>query len=121
MLHRILFTFSLIVAFGFAQMGAVSHQFSHDIAYVNALSAQANVASEQISNTAQYAPEKSLPDHTGCEQCVSFGGLTHAHQTAAYTLALVQSGHLTFTQTAHFTASLKSLSRSARAPPFSLV
>jgi len=127
MLHRKLlslsYTFSLIVAFGFAQIGAISHQIGHDIAHVNALSTQINADSSNVTlNTAtQNTPAKSLPDHTLCEQCVGFSGLSHVVQTAAYTFAAHQSSHAHFTQTAFFTASLKSLSRSARAPPFSLV
>lgn len=69
MLQRLIFTFSLIVSFGMAQIGAINHEFSH---YQITSAAQENSDSEARSSSDPY---NSLPHTQGCEKCVGFAGI----------------------------------------------
>jgi hypothetical protein len=113
MLHRLIFAFTLIVSFGVAQIGAVTHEISH---YSDAKSQGSSQDSSKNSQN-DFAPDKQLPHNQVCEKCFSYAELGHAVQNADVILPIaVSSQHYlnSYSATLSYT---KLRSYSARAPP----
>ena len=117
MLRRLLLTFSLIVSFGFAQIGAVTHEISH-YADSNAQTQQQNYNKNYNKNYSQ-STDKSSPashNHT-CEKCVGYAELGGAISSSHIALSLANTQNLlTSSQLQSFSAT-NPRTYSARAPP----
>lgn len=115
MLNRLIFAFILIVTFGMAQIGAVTHEISH----YSAATAQ-NQQLEHSKNASQSnksRPSEPISHHQVCEKCISYAELGHAvHSTHAILAASDAIHHYSIAclQAPSYT---KLRSYSARAPP----
>lgn len=117
MLHRLIFAFTLIVSFGVAQIGAVTHGISH---YGNTKSqsqSQDFHKSASTSSQSDLFPDNPVPHNQVCEKCFSYAELGHAIQNADVILLSIASSqhYLTSNSVTHPYAKLRSYS--ARAPP----
>ncbi len=119
MLRRLALTFSLIILFGIAQIGAVAHEFSH---YTDVIAQQqASKNSHQPSSRDQapqhQTPQDQAPQHQVCEKCISYTELGHAISSSHVALPVIADTQ--FTPSTHpVTPSLSTpLTYSARAPP----
>lgn len=119
MFQRLLLTFSFIVSFGFAQIGAVTHEISHygDKASPSQPQNLHNSASQNISG--DLTPDNPAPHNQVCEKCFSYAELGHAVQNAAITLAIAVSSQHYLNSDFATSSYAKLRSYSARAPPFS--
>jgi hypothetical protein len=118
MFQRLLLAFSVIVSFGFAQIGAVTHEISHygDTKSQNQPQNLHNSVSQNSSG--DITPDNQAPHNQVCEKCFSYAELGHAVHNAAITLAIaVTSQHYINSDSATSTYA-KLRSYSARAPPF---
>ena len=115
MLHRFIIAFSLIVSLGAAQIGAISHEFSHFQNIKQLDAAQANTASV----TSPADPFDSLPHTQVCEKCVSYAEASPLlYQHAAADFAQSPQAHFQ-SLTAQSYQKSHSASYAARAPPYS--
>lgn len=117
MLHRLIFAFTLIVSFGVAQIGAVTHVISH---YGDTKSQSQSPDFHKSSNKSSQndrAPDNQLPHNQVCEKCFSYAKLGHAVQNADVILPSIASSqhYLNSNSVTHPYAKLRSYS--ARAPP----
>jgi hypothetical protein len=112
MLQRLLLTGLLIASFGFAQMGAVSHEISH-YAELN-LHSQTADTSEKVSQK----PQKNHPqkNHT-CEKCVGYAELAHALTSNSVVSPLAATLNQPLTANAEVAALSIRFHYAARAPP----
>lgn len=113
MFRRLLLTFSLIVSFGLAQIGAVTHEISHY--------ADANAQSQQqdFNKSADQSNDKSSPashSHT-CEKCVGYAELGGAISSSHIALSLANTQNLLSSSHLQSFSATKSRTYSARAPP----
>lgn len=112
MLHRLLFAFTLILSFGMAQMGVVTHEISH---YTNP--AATDQQQNFNKNSSKHSQNDQTPHGQVCEKCVSYAEIGSAIPSTHIALAL------TVTARPHTSASLQSSSHAkpltyqARAPP----
>jgi len=125
MLRRLLLTLSLIVSFGLAQIGAVTHEISH---YVDASALnqqqdysenyQPNVDNSPAKNTANSAGKNNPAKHGHtCEKCVGYAELGGAISSSHILVSLAKTQNLlTSSQLQSFSAT-KPRTYSARAPP----
>ena len=113
MLRRLLLTFSLIVSFGFAQIGAVTHEISH-YADSNAQSQQQNYNKNYSQSTDKSSPASH---NHACEKCVGYAELGGAISSSYIALSLANTQNLlTSSQLQSFSAT-NPRTYSARAPP----
>lgn len=115
MLNRLIFAFTLIVSFGMAQIGAVTHEISHygDITAKN----QQFHSSNNITQSNKSRQTEPISHNQVCEKCISYAELGHAvHSTIATLIAINATHHyaLACLQTSSYP---KPHSYSARAPP----
>jgi hypothetical protein len=121
MLHRLIIAFSLIVSLGVAQIGAISHEFSH---FQNINTSQQDAALANSAASAKFAssqspvdPLDSLPHTQVCEKCVSYAEaspLLYQHATPDFS----QPQHHNFQfLTALTYQKSATASYAARAPP----
>ena len=118
MLHRLIFTLSLIVSFGFAQIGAVSHEISHysDAAALN----QEPSLSEQNFDKQSFNKNSSnnpVQHNSVCEKCVSYAELGHVISGAHVALISATVKHSFISNSLTKAPSSKARHYSARAPP----
>jgi len=124
MFRRCLLPFTLILLFGIAQLGALTHEISHfttDLAKTADLakteSASGSKGISQIS-ASQNTPQDNAPDTPFCAKCLSYGALAHTVNTTNFTLVLFNNS-FEIHQAEHHNSYLKPLllSYAARAPP----
>ena len=80
----------LIISFGFGQVGALTHEFSHynDTASLNQ-QLSLNQTSQNQPNKDEPSQHKQAPHNQVCEKCISYAELGSA----------ISNGHSTFTAT----------------------
>lgn len=117
MFQRLLIAFSLIVSFGVAQIGAVTHEISH---YGDTKSQGQTQDFSQNSDQSQndLSPDSPLP-HQVCEKCFSYAGLGHAVQNADLILPNLATSQRFLSSDSANSSHAKLRSYSARAPPTS--
>ena len=115
MLRRLLLTFSLIVSFGLAQIGAVTHEISH---YADASTLNQQQDYSTAKNTANSAGKNNPATHGHtCEKCVGYAELVGAISSSHILVSLAKTQNLiTSSQLQSFSAT-KPRTYSARAPP----
>jgi hypothetical protein len=118
MFQRLLLAFSVIVSFGFAQIGAVTHEISH-YGDTKSQSLQSLHNSASQNSSADITPDNQAPHNQVCEKCFSYAELGHAVQNAAITLAIAVSSQHYINSDFATSSYAKLRSYSARAPPFS--
>ena len=112
MLQRLLLTFLLIASFGFAQMGAVTHEISH-YAELNLH----NPAADSAQNlNAESQKNHGQKNHT-CEKCVGYTGLGHAVASSPLLLPVAANESHTHTADAAIVTLSTRFNYCARAPP----
>jgi hypothetical protein len=118
MFQRLLLAFSLIVSFGFAQIGALTHEISH-YSDTKSQSQQSLHNSVSQDSTSDLTPDNQVPHNQVCEKCFSYAELGHAVQNAALTLAIAVTSQHYLNSDFATSSHAKLRSYSARAPPFS--
>lgn len=141
MLHRYIFTLTLILTFGLGQLGLLAHDISHinqhlavglkakvndldnpvaALASKDSVSDKASISTRQETKASANIDPKQKPlvaDQQTCEKCIGFGGLTFALQQTS----LFVSQALTDTPSLNSVKALHderlSLHQLARAPP----
>jgi len=112
MLQRLLLTVLLIASFGFAQMGAVTHEISHY--------AELNLQNPAADTSNKLSPESpsnhGQKNHT-CEKCVGYAGLAHALASSPLLLPVAATAKLPHTADAAIVARSTRFNYCARAPP----
>jgi len=121
MLRRLLLTFSLIVSFGLAQIGAVTHEISH-YADASALSQQQdyseNYQPDVDKNTANSAGKNNPAKHGHtCEKCVGYAELGGAISSSHIALLLTSTSNVISRSQLQSFSATKPRTYSARAPP----
>ena len=122
MLRRLLLTFSLIVSFGLAQIGAVTHEISHyaDASTLNQQQdySETNADNSTAKNTANSAGKNNPATHGHtCEKCVGYAELGGAISSSHIALLLTSTSNvISHSQLQSFSAT-KPRTYSARAPP----
>lgn len=118
MFQRLLLAFSLIVSFGVAQIGAITHEISHyGITKSEAQSLGFYKNSDHSSSQNDLTPDNQVPHNQVCEKCFSYAELGHAVQNADFNLAITISSQR-YSNTDSATSSYAKLrSYRARAPP----
>lgn len=112
MLQRLLLTGLLIASFGFAQMGAVTHEISH-YAELNLQNTTADTSKNASPQTQKNHAQKN---HT-CEKCVGYTGLAHALASSAFVLPVAATVTAPHSADAEIVALSRRCNYSARAPP----
>ncbi len=113
MLNRLIFAFSLIVSFGMAQIGAVTHEISHysDLSE----QVQQQILVKDLSNKSKKS--EPITHNQVCEKCLSYAELGHiAHSTLAVLTAINATNHY-FSASSSTPSYAKPRTYSARAPP----
>jgi hypothetical protein len=113
MLNRLFFALTLILSFGMAQIGAVTHEISH----YSDIYAQAQTAETAQLGSKSSKPSEPISHNQVCEKCMAYAELGHiAHGTLSL-LPLIPAAN-TFDSTTSLTPSYAKLrTYSARAPP----
>jgi hypothetical protein len=112
MLQRLFLTGLLIASFGFAQMGAVTHEISH----FAELSLQNSTADTTNNHSSESENNHSQKSHT-CEKCVGYNGLGHAVASTSFVLPVAANESQPHTTNAAVTALSTRFNYAARAPP----
>lgn len=112
MLQRLLLTGLLIASFGFAQMGAVTHEISH-YAEINLQNSAADTSNKLSPESANNHGQKN---HT-CEKCVGYAGLAHAVASSPLVLPVAATTKQPHSADAEIVARSTRFNYSARAPP----
>ena len=117
MLHRLMLNLLLIVSFGFGQMSALTHEFSHYADAVTASQSQDSNKNLNVANQENPSQHKQAPHNQVCEKCVTYaelGNIISSSHAAFMATAMTSLGITSSLQTASFT---KPRTYSARAPP----
>lgn len=115
MFQRLLLAFSLIVSFGVAQIGAVTHDISHfGVAKTQNQSINKNSAHNSQN---EITPDNQAPHNQVCEKCISYAELGHAVQNSDLVLPAKVTTQLYLNSSFTSSSYLKLRSYSARAPP----
>lgn len=121
MLQRFLFTLSLIISFGFGQMGALTHEISHysDIVSQHTASQNQQQSFNKTSNqdTSQSSKNDLTPHNQVCEKCVSYAQIGHLIHSADVVLPTATSQYLLVSFNAQSASFSKPRTYAARAPP----
>lgn len=116
MFSRLLLAFSLIVSFGVAQIGAISHELSHY--QTVALQQTAPDAAGQHAQNSSPSPLDSLPHTKVCEKCISYAEVNPLHyQHAVVDFKNSPSHHYSYSNSFSFHTPLYAV-YAARAPPY---
>jgi hypothetical protein len=112
MLQRLFLTALLIASFGFAQMGAVTHEISH-YAGLN--------LQQQSAETSKHLSQQTQKNHGqeshSCEKCVGYAGLAHALASSTLVLQVAATANQPHIADAEVIALSIRFNYSARAPP----
>lgn len=115
MFQRLLLAFSLIVSFGVAQIGAVTHEISH---YGVANSQNQGIGKDSAHKSQNdFTPDNQAPHNQVCEKCFSYAELGHAVQNADLVLPAKATNQLYLNHNSVSSSYPKLRSYSARAPP----
>lgn len=114
MFQRVLLAFSLIVSFGVAQIGAVTHEISH---YGVAKSQYQGSKNSDHNSQNDFTPDNQAPHNQVCEKCFSYAELGHAVQNADLVLPAKVTNQLYLNRNFASSSYAKLRSYSARAPP----
>lgn len=119
MLHRLIFSLLLIASFGFAQIGALTHEISHytDATAQNQQQDFNNSANKNSGKNANNNQRNQEPHNQVCEKCVSYAELGNAVSSSHVALALTISTHLLSSSSLSTFLATKPRHYSARAPP----
>ena len=117
MLHRLIFAFTLIVSFGVAQIGAVTHEISHYGDTKSPSQSQDFHKGSSKNSQNDLTPDNQLPHNQVCEKCFSYAELGHAVQNADVTLPIAVSSQHYLNRDSATSSYAKLRSYSARAPP----
>jgi hypothetical protein len=113
MFNRLIFAFTLIVSFGIAQIGAVTHEISHYSDISEQVRQQAPV--KDLSNKSKKS--EPITHNQVCEKCISYAELGHiVHSTQAALAAANATNHY-FSASSLTPSYAKPRTYRARAPP----
>jgi hypothetical protein len=113
MFNRLIFAFTLIVSFGMAQIGAVTHEISH-YSDITKASKQASAAKNISKKPGQSEP---ISHNQGCEKCISYAELGHLVQSTQAALVAVNATNHYFSICSQTPSYAQPRTYSARAPP----
>lgn len=123
MFNRLIFAFTLIVSFGMAQIGAVTHEISHytdlTTSSIKTAGATASVQQAALNKSTSKKPGQSEPisHNQVCEKCISYAELGHiVHSTQAALTAVNATNHY-FSVCSQTPSYAQPRTYSARAPP----
>lgn len=135
MLHRYVFTFTLIFTFGLGQLGLLAHDISHInqklAPLVQAQNEQSNSFTPQLvvtndrqglvnaNNPSPINPQKT--EYHACEKCVGFAGIALAMQQAVVSINIAMSSEVHIDDENPLSGNVNRLTPLARAPPSNLV
>jgi hypothetical protein len=113
MFRRFILPFTLILLFGIAQLGALTHEISHFTGDM----AKASHSLNQLSDS-QKNPLDNAPDTPFCAKCLSYGALAHGLNLTDFIIVLFDNS-FEIHQAEQHNNYLKPLllSYAARAPP----
>lgn len=118
MLHRLMLNLLLIVSFGFGQIGALTHEFSH---YSDTSSLNQPLSLKQFSqnnqNKAEPSQHKQAPHNQVCEKCISYAELGSAISNSQSAFIATPSVSLIIVSRLLTLSPTKLCTYSARAPP----
>lgn len=119
MLNRLFFALTLILSFGMAQIGAVTHEISHysDI-YAQAQADQSQNIQTGKSGFKSSKPSEPISHNQVCEKCMGYAELGHIAHGAQNTLLAIQPAQVFHTATVLNSCYTKPRTYSARAPPY---
>jgi hypothetical protein len=117
MLQRLIFAFSLIVSFGVAQIGAITHEISHYGEQTSQSQSQDFQKSTNKGNPGDLSPDNPVPHNQVCEKCFSYAELGHAVQNADVILPISATSQHYLNSDSATSSYAKLRSYSARAPP----
>lgn len=113
MLNRLFFALTLILSFGMAQIGAVTHEISH---YSDIYAKAQNSAADKSS----LKPGKSsepITHHQVCEKCIGYAQLGHMANGTQMPLPAIDASTIFYSPVGLNTPYAKLRTYSARAPP----
>src|SRR6478752_5499979 len=113
MFNRLIFAFTLIVSFGMAQIGAVTHEISH-YSDVTTATQQASAVKNIAKKSGQSEP---ISHNQVCEKCISYAELGHIVHSTQAVLAAVNATNHYFSVCSQNPSYAKPRTYSARAPP----
>jgi outer membrane lipoprotein-sorting protein len=118
MLHRLMLNLLLIVSFGFGQIGALTHEFSHysDTASLNQ-QLSFNQTSQSSSSKDEPSQHKQAPHNQVCEKCISYAELGSAISNGQSAFIATPSVNLVIVSPLLTLSPTKPSTYSARAPP----
>lgn len=113
MFNRLFFALALILSFGMAQIGAVTHEISHygDI-YAQAQNADAGKAGLKSSK-----PSEPISHNQVCEKCMGYAGLGHMADGTQSTHLAIHATQVFYSPVVLNPTYTKLRTYSARAPP----
>lgn len=117
MLQRLMLNLLLIFSFGFGQLSALTHEFSHynDTATSNQQQSFGQVSQSQSS---QDKPNHKPTSHNQvCEKCVTYAELGHVISSSHVAFTVSATTHLLINSRLETTSLTAHQSYSARAPP----
>lgn len=112
MLQRLVLTVLLITSFGFAQMGAVTHEISH-YAELNLH----NPATDSAQNLSAESQKNDGQKNHSCEKCIGYAGIGHAVASSTLVLAVTATSKQPHAADAAIVALSTRFNYCARAPP----
>ena len=118
MLHRLMLNLLLIISFGFGQVGALTHEFSHysDNASLNQ-QLSLNQTSQSPPSKDEPSQHKQAPHNQVCEKCISYAELGSAISNSHSAFTATPSVNLIIVSRLLTLSPKKSCIYSARAPP----
>ena len=118
MLHRLMLNLLLIVSFGFGQLSALTHEFSH---YNDTATSTQQQSFDQVSqsqfNQDKPSQHKQAPHNQVCEKCVTYAELGHVISSSHVAFTVSATTHLLINSKLETTSLTAPHSYSARAPP----
>ncbi|MGZ8261672.1 MAG: hypothetical protein ACXW11_10725 [Methylotenera sp.] len=112
MLHRFTLIFSLIVSFGMAQIGALTHEISH---HTN-LAAQ-NQQQDLNKNSSKNSQNDQTQHNQVCEKCISYAELGNLIQSADLAISTFVGTNPRIYPDLQTSSHAKPRTYTARAPP----
>ncbi len=117
MLHRLMLNLLLIVSFGFGQMSAFTHEFSHYTDAVTANQSQDLNENRNIASQDKPSQHKQAPHNQVCEKCVTYAELGNIISNSHAAFTVTAMANLSITSSLQTTSFTKPRTYSARAPP----
>ncbi len=117
MLHRLILNLLLIVSFGFGQMSAFTHEFSHYADAVTANQSQDSNINFNLASQEKPSQHKQTPHNQVCEKCVTYAELGNIISSSHAAFMATAMTNLAITSSLQTTSFTKPRNYSARAPP----